>query len=153
MARYCAPELLNAKGFIRVEIKPTNKSDVYSLSMIIVEVHRFSESMIRPGSDYFRFQLVTGKIPFSEHVDHNVVIFISSGMRPRKPFRFDAPGMTPAVWKIAEKCWHEKAEERPEVNTVLQHLENIAGGKGAPTPLTRRWWGVFDGWVPVLLGP
>jgi len=39
--------------------------------------------------------------------------------------------MTPAVWKIAKKCWNEKAEERLEASAVLQRLENLAniGGR------------------------
>ena len=42
--RYCAPELLDIDGVIRLEKrKPTYKSDVYSLSMVIVEVRLFSE--------------------------------------------------------------------------------------------------------------
>jgi serine/threonine protein kinase len=37
--RYCAPELLDTDAVVTVEgRKPTNKSDVYSLSMVIVEV-------------------------------------------------------------------------------------------------------------------
>jgi serine/threonine protein kinase len=37
--RHCAPELLDTDGVAMVKKKkPTNKSDVYSLSMVIVEV-------------------------------------------------------------------------------------------------------------------
>jgi serine/threonine protein kinase len=43
--RWCAPELLDTDGTARVEKKkPTNKSDVYSLSMVVVEVRLQSES-------------------------------------------------------------------------------------------------------------
>ena len=42
--RYCAPERLNADGVVRYEKKrPTYKSDVYSLSMVIVEVRLTSK--------------------------------------------------------------------------------------------------------------
>ena len=64
-------------------------------------------------------------MPFSGADDINVTVLISKGKRPPKPLRFDAPGITPAVWKIAEKCWHENAKERPEVNVVLQYLEGF----------------------------
>ena len=76
--------------------------------------------------------------------------------------------MTPAVWKIAEKCWHQEAKKRPEVNAVLQHLEdlanpgtcahkagllskigdlpaNTAGNQRTQTPLLQRWREFFDG--------
>jgi len=50
--RYCAPELLSGETAAGGEKrKPTNKSDVYSLSMVIVEA-RLSESVTRPGSDW-----------------------------------------------------------------------------------------------------
>ena len=82
--------------------------------------------MTRLGSDRPRSQLATGEMPFGpEFTDHNVMIMITEGRRP-KPRSIDAPGMTPEVWKIAQKCWHKTAEERPEVNTVLRSLENIA---------------------------
>ena len=101
-------------------------SDVYSLSMVTVEVCLFSESMKPPGSDRFPLQLVTGRIPFPEFSHHNVIIMILKGRRPQKPRHFDAPGMTLAVWKIAQQCWHDKADERPEVNAVLRSLEDLA---------------------------
>jgi hypothetical protein len=94
--------------------------------MVIVAVRLVSESTTRPGSDYFRSQLAAGERPFPEFTDHNVVFLILKGKRPPKPHHFDAPGMTLAVWKIAEKCWHEKAKERPDVNGILKHLENLA---------------------------
>ena len=51
---------------------------------------------------------------------------VSSGKRPSIPHPFDATGMTPAVWKIAKKCWRQKAKERPEASTVLKYLEDLA---------------------------
>ena len=40
--RYRAPELLEFEGVVGAERRPTKKSDVYSLSMVIVEVRPFS---------------------------------------------------------------------------------------------------------------
>ena len=65
-------------------------------------------------------------MPFPDSTDHNVVIYVFQGKRPSKPRRFEAPGTTSAVWKVAKRCWHEKAKERPEVKIVLQDLESIA---------------------------
>lgn len=50
---------------------------------------------------------------------------VLEGGRPHKPRHFDAPGMTPDVWKIARKCWHKKTEERPDVHAVLESLESL----------------------------
>ncbi|KAF9789413.1 kinase-like domain-containing protein [Thelephora terrestris] len=106
--RYCAPELLDADGTARPEKKkPTNKSDVYSLSMVVVE-------------------LVIGEMPFRGISDPTVTVMVSRGERPPKPRQFDAPGISPAVWKVAKTCWHKKAERRPEAKEVLRDLEKIA---------------------------
>jgi hypothetical protein len=98
-------------------------SDVYSLSMVIVEVCLFSLSAMLSSSIVW-FQLATGKVPFPEYADHSVIVMILKGKRPLKPRPFDAPGMTPEVWRIAQKCWLEEAEERLEVNAVLKSLSN-----------------------------
>jgi len=121
--RWSAPERLSGSA---QEKEPTTMSDAYSLSMVIVEVYPFDESVIYLYPNCFGFQLATGKMPFPEFTDHNVVVMIMRGKRPQMPHSFDAPGMTPAVWKVAQKCWHEKAMERPEVNTVLRSLEDLA---------------------------
>ena len=56
--RYCAPERLDSMGDVRGnKRKPTNKSDVYSLSMVITEVRLFYESARGPGSDFFASSL------------------------------------------------------------------------------------------------
>jgi len=148
--RYCAPELLN---HIRGPgSKPTNKSDVYSLSMVITEVCLFYESTMCPGSDRFCFQLATGKIPFPEYEDFKIPVLVLKGKRPLKPRSFAAPGMTPAVWKITKKCWNEIPKERPEADTVLRYLQDIAHkGSGigvdeerSPSSLRQLWRDVFD---------
>ena len=70
---------------------------------------------------------MTRKAPFPEcQFEQEVIILVLKGQRPSKPHRFDAPGMTPAVWEVAEKCWRQEATERPEVRTVLGYLEDLA---------------------------
>ena len=88
---------------------------------------------------------MTGKLPLSEFTDHNVTVLISKGKRPSMPRSFDVPGMTPAVWKIAKKCWHEKAKERPEVTSVLRYLENMSNpGECTREIRSRLEWGPID---------
>ena len=84
-------------------------------------------------------------MPFPNATDYNVTVIISRGRRPQKPSRFDAPGITPAVWKVAKKCWDEKAKDRPEVHEVLQSLEEIANpGMCTRKACTRLPWEVID---------
>lgn len=65
-------------------------------------------------------------MPFPEYTDQNVIVTIYEGKRPPRPRKFDVPGMTRAVWNVAQACWNKRAEERPEANAVLQSLEALA---------------------------
>ena len=69
---------------------------------------------------------MTGRVPFPDFTDPQVAVMVGKGKRPQRPRSFDAPGITPGVWAVAKKCWHQEAEQRPEVKTVLQNLEVIA---------------------------
>ncbi|KAF9789406.1 kinase-like domain-containing protein [Thelephora terrestris] len=119
--RYCAPELFETGEASKVENKKaTNKSDIYSYSMVVVE-------------------LVTGSVPFPDSTDYSVIHMVTKGKRPPEPRLFDAPGASTEVWKIAKKCWHGQADKRPEAVEVLQYLGNILntgfadGGSGRPS--------------------
>ena len=124
--RYRAPELQGIDNEMSgIEQSPTKRSDIYSFSMIIVEVRMLCGSVTYAGSDDRPLQLATGKVPFPECTTFALTMALSKKKRPSKPARFEIPGITPGVWKIAEKCWKQNAEERPEVNVVLQDLETL----------------------------
>lgn len=89
--------------------------------------------VVYSGTDRFCLQLVTRNVPFPDLDDSIVCAMVFEGRRPQKPQNFDALGINPAVWEIAERCWHEEANQRPEVKVVLQDLEGIANLVG---PLT-----------------
>jgi hypothetical protein len=65
-------------------------------------------------------------MPFHGISDITVSVMVSRGERPPKPQQFDAPGISPAVWKVAKTCWQKRAGERPEAKEVLRDLEKIA---------------------------
>jgi hypothetical protein len=89
-------------------------------------LHQEGLDQILPSPDWVRLQLATGRIPFPDYSDPKVTLVVSQGKRPRKPRPFEAEGITSKVWKVAKKCWHEKAAERPEVKLVLHDLEKIS---------------------------
>ena len=70
-------------------------------------------------------KLVTGQEPFPDWPESHIPVLILKGKRPKKPNTFDAPGISPGVWKIAKQCWHEEEKERPETDVVLQRLETL----------------------------
>ena len=69
-------------------------------------------------------------MPFSGYTDRDVTVMVSRGERPSKPRRFEAPGITPEVWSIAERCWHKRAEKRPSSEAVLRNLQQITSRNG-----------------------
>ena len=101
-------------------------SDIYSLSMVIVEVCAFVAYDISwSGSDHFLLKLVTGKVPFPEYTDQNVIVMVVKGGRPSRPRFSDTSGITLGVWEVAQECWNAEADKRPEVKTVLRRLGSL----------------------------
>jgi len=63
--RYCAPELLDVGKAIKdVKRKATNKSDVYSLSMVIVEVNTFYNAWYAQVQILFAYSSRPGRCRF-----------------------------------------------------------------------------------------
>ena len=108
--RFRAPELLNAGGAVPVEKgKPTTKSDLYYV-------------MMEAGP-------ISARLSFPD-MGPDVAVTTLNGGQPSKPCCLEAPRMTPAAWKIAKECWLQKAKEGPDVNTILESLDNLADPGG-----------------------
>ena len=45
-----------------------------------------------------------------------------SGKRPKRP---DHPELTDALWELAERCWAARAQDRPEVEEVIEILKKM----------------------------
>ncbi|KAF9646106.1 kinase-like protein [Thelephora ganbajun] len=121
--RWSAPELLDAFSNESKKRTPTVKSDIYALSMVIIELY-------------------TGNIPFPDRQDPSVILMVARGERPSKPVSAEALGLTPAVWELTKRCWHKKSAKRPDTPEILAHLENK---KVIPLPsLIRRLKGIFS---------
>ncbi|KAF9647855.1 kinase-like protein [Thelephora ganbajun] len=104
--RWSAPELLEALFDKSKKQTPTTKSDVYALSMVIIELY-------------------TGHIPFADRRDPSVILMVAKGKRPPKPASAEALGLTPGVWELTKKCWHKKSSRRPDTSEILAHLESM----------------------------
>jgi len=46
------------------------------------------------------------------------------GGRPQKPEAAESLGFTNELWGIVEQCWSADASTRPDVETVLSHLNH-----------------------------
>ena len=51
---------------------------------------------------------------------------VTRGERPSKPASAEAFGLTPELWELTKRCWHEKAKRRPDSLKVLTRLESTS---------------------------
>jgi len=124
--RWRAPELLvlttkvKGKGKAKAT-RPTNKSDVYSLAMVVIEVKvsRLAQSPVSQPSKYL--QIFTGRHPFDLHSDEQVILLLAKGSRPDKP---NHEQFTSGMWSLTEKCWNKDPQKRPDTPKVLEKLES-----------------------------
>ena len=48
--------------------------------------------------------------------------FIIEGYRPKKPDAAESLGFTNELWRTVQQCWLAEAGARPDVRTILSHL-------------------------------
>ena len=110
-SRWSAPEFIDGSN---QDVTGSTAGDVFAFGMFGVE-------------------LFTGKVPFNEPIDHNVLLLIRQGERPEKPVYAEAVGLTPEVWNVLERCWQQNPEQRPTMKEVVEELEGFVGGDGPNT--------------------
>ncbi|GBC07446.1 hypothetical protein RclHR1_07480006 [Rhizophagus clarus] len=92
---YIAPEVINGKEY-------TFKSDIYSIAMLMWEISFGLPPFINYNHDY------------------NFVINIIDGMRPK------IISEIPSKYKnLMEQCWNANPSERPNIDTLLERMEEI----------------------------
>jgi hypothetical protein len=105
--RWMSPELFCPKKFGLEDSRRTKRSDCYALGMVIYEV-------------------LSGQVPFPSCGVYAVVIDVSGGERPGRPRGAEGEWFTNAVWRILERCWMPKPEDRPMIEDVLRCLEGAS---------------------------
>jgi len=99
-----APELVPGEADADSSPKPTKEADVYSFSMVALEV-------------------LTDKQPFfSLRLDITVVVHVQTGKRPQR-LSYLPTIFTDQMWELFVNCWDQKPERRPTIRTVVQRLE------------------------------
>ncbi|GES79167.1 kinase-like domain-containing protein [Rhizophagus clarus] len=95
VVRCFAPEVINGKEY-------TFKSDIYSIAMLMWEISFGLPPFINYNHDY------------------NFVINIIDGMRPK------IISEIPSKYKnLMEQCWNANPSERPNIDTLLERMEEI----------------------------
>jgi hypothetical protein len=103
-----SPELFYPKKFGLKDSRPTKHSDCYALGMVIYEV-------------------LSGQVPFHRYNIFAVVEKVSGGKRPKQPRGPEGEWFTKGLWRILERCWMPKPDDRPRIEDVLQCLEGVSG--------------------------
>ena len=105
--RWMSPELLDPESCGPKAGCPTKRSDCYALGMVIYEV-------------------LSGKIPFSQYRGFAVIGKVIKGERPRRPEGAIGTWFTDEIWGVVENCWEHIPHDRPRIGDVLQCLENAS---------------------------
>ncbi|KAF9644350.1 kinase-like protein [Thelephora ganbajun] len=104
--RWMSPELLDPDRFGNTDCRPTKQSDCYALGMVVYEV-------------------LCGNAPYWE-IENELIVMntITNGGRPQKPEAAESLGFTNELWRIVEQCWSVDTNTRPDVRTMLSHLNH-----------------------------
>jgi len=123
--RWMSPELLDPERFGISNGRPTKQSDCYAFGMVVYEVR---SDVILPTSAEALLayhQVLCGKTPYWEITNEAAVMLaIPRGDRPHKPEAVENLGFTNQLWELVEQCWSADTGARPDVRTVLSHLNH-----------------------------
>lgn len=109
-----SPELIAPERFGSTKFRPTKSSDCYAFGMVIYEA-------------------ISGEVPFYTHKDFNVLVTVLAGGRPAR-----CVGFTDHLWKMLERCWAYRPDDRPSTEEVLQCLREFPKLPKSPTTRTDR---------------
>lgn len=138
-----APELFDPKTFGRKDTRPTKRSDVYAMSMVMMEVCPASTLLLvsylagrgrtPPPTVWVRdhlllpcsmtpIQVFTGRAPWGALNDSQISYKVTSGQRPARPFGAENRGLSNSVWDLIQSCWDGDRKTRPDVHIVHKRL-------------------------------
>ncbi|KAF7983089.1 hypothetical protein HWV62_24015 [Athelia sp. TMB] len=107
--------------------RPDEACDVHSFGMVCYEAS-LSRDVFPHIIDRLSFsQMFSGRIPFHNKRDFQVMYAISAGKRPERPFSQLAQtrGLSDHVWDIVVACWRPQPAERLTAEQIIQRLRNL----------------------------
>ena len=114
---HMAPELLHPAKFGLRTCRASKEADIYAFGMVIYEV-------------------LTGRPPFgAERCRHpEIMLRVMEGKRPRKPEAARDIGFGGGMWELVQQCWHQDRRERPTVEKVFKHFQQVARTSSIVSP-------------------
>ena len=109
-----SPELLNSDPTGLDDCRPTKQSDCYALGMVIYEV-------------------LSGQVPFAPFGRYIVMRKIMDGEHPQRPGGAAGVHFTDDLWRMLNRCWATRPEDRPSVPIVLECLEMVSKDTKQPS--------------------
>ncbi|KIM81493.1 hypothetical protein PILCRDRAFT_821279 [Piloderma croceum F 1598] len=111
--RYAAPELRPIQDVDMRTVRPTTRSDIFSLGILFLQLFHGPDQDTQRGLPY-------NHIPFSPNTgDYPLLVRIHSGERPRRELY---EYMYDQHWSLIERCWAGNPSERPSIAEVLEDL-------------------------------
>ena len=102
-----SPELFFPENFALKDRRRTKRSDCYALGMVIYEV-------------------LSGQVPFPRYDFFAVAVKVSAGERPERPQGAEGNWFIDSIWRMLERCWTPKRDDRPSIGDVLRCLEEAS---------------------------
>ena len=102
-----SPELLDSDPTGLNDCRPTRQSDCYALGMVIYEV-------------------LSGQVPFAPFGRYTVMRKVMDGEHPERPEGAAGMQFTDDLWRMLNRCWATRPEDRPSVLDVLECLERVS---------------------------
>ena len=112
--RWMSPELLDSDPTGLRNERSTKQSDCYALGMVVYEV-------------------LSGYVPFASFGRYVVVRKVMDGERPQRPRGVEGARFTKDLWRMLNRCWATRPEDRPSVSAVLEFLEGVSGDTKPPS--------------------
>ncbi len=121
-AGWQSPELFELEDFGLQSSTPTEASDVYAVACLCVEVSPRNPMALMRWSH--NLQLYTRQNPFPNQREIKIVTKVLKGHRPERPAA-PAEEMSEGLWKLVNRAWITKPQNRPSALEVAQCLSTL----------------------------